>query len=255
MEEIYDAWHAHTAQMHDRTRKWIYVKSTIPRTLWKEARGASHLLCADVPKMLTDAQWMSRYATRCTTSLFHRVMARATHLGCASNEGIRWYTFGKWDGAVKLLSESLRKRQAMWALMASGTAGHSGQCALFAMVAASCAKEPSWQHFYAHLLCFPCTSYWDAEEHRTLFDSEFVRHTLARLVDRHRFVHRHVYRRDSQVSGAVPRGLQRARSVTAVPHRVDRRRRVLTKEEVQQLCVYGMGVHHVEDCMDASSTR
>lgn len=251
MEEIYDAWHAHAGQMHDRTRKWMYVKSTIPRTLWREAGGVSHLLRAETKKMVTDPQWMSHYVARCKASLFHQVMARATHIGCASSEGIRWYTFGEWDGAAKLLSESLRKRQAMWSLMASGTAGDHGMRALFAMVAASCAKHPSWQHFYAHLLCFSCVGYWDADAHRTLFDSEFVRHTLARLVERHRFVHRHVYRRESPVSGAVPRGLQRARSVTAVPHRVDRRRRVMTEKEVQQLCVYGMAVHHVEDCMEA----
>lgn len=73
---------------------------------------------------------------------------------------------------------------------------------------------------------------------------------LNRLIDLQRFIYKHVHRGESPVVGAIPRPTQPAANLMGQPHCVERRRRIMTEGEIRRLRVYGLAVHHVEDCFD-----
>lgn len=262
MKQLFDAWHAHRAGLHDVTTRWVYVKSSVPRATWCAARAACHLLrpSAEIAEMVRDGEWHSHYQARCRTSLYHQVFARATHIGTRAADAIAWHAFQPWAGAEQQLARVMQHRSGLWNLMVRGVTETHMQHILFAMYATCRADTPSWPLFYAHLFSFPQLAQWDADATavaaaatatRDLFASRCVPAAINRLLDLHRFIHQHVLRGASPAQGTVSTPTTVVPGMVGRSERVDRKRRVLTEAEIKGLCIYGVAAHHVEDAFQA----
>lgn len=227
----------------------------------------------DVLSCLQDARWMQGYATRTTSSLFHAVMRHASYLGRHDTEAghIEWYEMRQGDvrDPLDATVNELARHQDTWAMLSKHCAYGHAVCHpwMFALnLCALCRGNPgvavpprggavSYHELYAHLLAFPTLHYWTLDGGTNVLTDIESQVALDDTVKQYAFVHRHVHRRQLALRGEMPDQYTRqcvvpSAHVSLVPKKNGTTGKTLSADGLRRVRVYGMGVHHLEDCWE-----
>ena len=245
--------------------QWVYVKSKVEHSVWREAKACGKLHeCAyrEMPAEQTrpDGGVQRLYKERVAKhSLFHAMFRRASHIGFHhhSSNAIRWMTFGremKGDPLYPALVE-LNKEPVLWSLMCANTrkAYHPW---LFALRQVDTVDKIDYATLYAHLLFSPTLSYWsleafDAKDKQVLVDIQ--RQTvLDRFVRQYAYIHKQMHRKQLELNGSMPGKYVRSAvvdtlTVSSAPQVSKKEKQVMGPEELSCLRFYGVDVHHFVD--------
>lgn len=273
-----------------QSTQWMYLKSSVRHSEWKDAKACGKLYECAYQKMSskhiqTDST-MRMYRERVGKhSLFHTLFDRASHIGThnTSTNSIRWMTFGGEGSAHTMQTDplaptlmELRKEPMLWSLVCANTmkVHHPWLFALQQLVsgtsdarANNTTASMTYKQLYAHLLFSPKLAYWsldafDAKDKDVLVD---IQHQpfLDRFVRQYAYIHKQMHRRPLELHGALPGQYVRTAvhdtlRVSAAPQVSKQEKQVMQPAELNQLKMYGLDVHHLEDvaaCIDSSDAH
>ena len=111
----------------------------------------------------------------------------------------------------------------------------------------------SYRELYAHILTFPTLHYWALDGgHNVLTDIE-KQAVLDNVICQYAFVHKQVHHRPLTLRGSFPNEYTRncvhkTDHVSLIPEPSKEKKAVLSAQDLGQIRVYGLAVHHLEDC-------
>lgn len=261
MSEIVKTWSYFSNKNNKSTTQWIYVKSTIDKTLWSETCALSHLLDEPVEQnnkqsTIIQNDKLSKYISRTDKSLFHILFRNAESIGWHNQKQkcLEWYQFSDWQpgSGFDNVLQVLRGKQGMWRLL-SQNLGHLNMMQwLFAFNMCGLQDNFSYQEIYAHLL-FPKTlSYWSLESHSAnileqIYQQNIVKHFIRQYV----FVHKQVYRKEIKIDDSeslIDKWVKSNNTVSSEPKITSNKKNILSDSQIRQIAVFGLRSHHIEDC-------
>lgn len=248
--------------------QWVYVKSKVEHSVWREAQACGKLHECAFRAMTRPSphpqNGMERlYAERTTKhSLFHAMFRGASHIGVhhQSSNAVRWMAFGgpmQSDPLYPALV-ALSKEPALWSLLCANTQSvhHSWLFALKQLGNGKASDRVDYATLYAHLLFSPTVCYWSLETFEAT-DKEVLadiqRSTiLDRFVRQYAYIHKQMHRQPLELNGALPGKYVRSAvvdtlTVSSAPQVSKEEKQVMTPEELTCLRFYGVDVHHFVD--------
>lgn len=259
---IAQTWKAYRKKETHTDTQWIYVKSSVSKTFWANAKDHSRVFSKTQltlrNKTLHHRVLKQYNQTIQKHSLFFEVFRQADYIGFHDKKSncIHWNTFQPFSQTDPLCPtlQALNKEPKLWLLLFK----HYPEVYtnwLYTMYQMS-QHDLSYQMMYAHLLYYPSIHYWsldtyNASHPRILSDIQHQKN-IDTFIRQYAFIHNQIHKKQFVLHGALPgkyvrHAIHRTQTVSLSPTLSKQEKQVMTNEEKMNICLYGLDLHHLTD--------
>ena len=265
---IAKTWKIYHQQSTQNDTQWIYVKSTVSHTFWKQAKDTSRLFAHvqdTLQKKKMNYTTFNHYNQQIRKhSLFFEVFRNAEHIGFHNNENnhIHWNTFLPFstDDPIYPTLQTLHKEPKLWMLMFKHYPSMYSQW-LFSLYQLG-QQDITYANFYAHLFYPSSIHYWSLQAHTTknnnIFEDIQKQKNIDTFVRQYAFVHNQIHKKQFVLNGELPgkyirKAVQNNETVSIAPTLSQKEKQVMTNEDKAHIHLYGLDLHHLTDSLNLNT--